>query len=102
MLEATTADQKIIQTCDDQAATSDFSTSSDGVVENFLKEEYIHNSEMVSLDGDSLDEGLGDTSSDEAAESPVPNMCDQAMINSAKSPEKEEGRLSRIAYETPL
>ena len=53
---------------------------------------------MDGLDGDSLDEGLGDTFSDETEASPVPNMHDQAIINSVKSPhhEKDQSKYSSI------
>ena len=126
MLEATSTDNKILETWEDLGTTSDFSPSSDRVIDNVLNEdpvedeaEYLHNSD--GLDGDSLDEGLGDISSYGNAESPIPNnynsdISEQAIINSAKKPNQEEDELksssiitcererrpSRIAYETPL
>ena len=109
MLDATSTDEKIRDKFVEEGATSDFSPSSDGVAEFVLEEdpegeeaEYLHNSDLDGIDGDSLDEGLGDISSDgETAESPLPyinnldnqkmynnNISDQAIIICAKSPDK--------------
>merc|ERR1712215_15808 len=102
--------------------------SADGVTENEVKQnnEYIHASDVEEIDGDSLDEGLGDISSDcETVESPIPkfnnsdnnkNQTEQDIIFSAKSPSKidpdvvkppcvrtipeKERRPSRMSFET--
>jgi len=112
MLEATSFNE----TNCDEGKTSDFSPSSGDAIEFPESEEevmeYQHDSE---IDGDSLDEGLGDISSDETTELLVPEREEilksdahdtfqsQAIEVSAKSPiiEKER-RPSRISFETPL
>jgi len=112
MLEATSFNE----TNCDEGKTSDFSPSSGEAIEFPESEEegmeYQHDSE---IDGDSLDEGLGDISSDETNELLVPQREEsiksdthdifqsQAIEVSAKSPiiEKER-RPSRISFETPL
>jgi len=112
MLEATSFNE----TNCDEGKTSDFSPSSGEAIEFPESEEegmeYQHDSE---IDGDSLDEGLGDISSDETTELLVPEREEsiksdthdifqsQAIEVSAKSPiiEKER-RPSRISFETPL
>ena len=64
-------------------------TSNEGVVELVIEE----GGEAEAEDLDSFDEGLGDTSSDETAESPIPTSQSQ-QIN-------EEGRrTSRVSLET--
>ena len=59
-------------------------------------QEYL---EENNVDGDSLDEGLGDISSDDIAESPEPNTVNEAPYSQARSYER---RPSRISLETPL
>ena len=108
MLEATSTEKVICDKSIEEGTASDFSPSSDGVTEYSIEEspeedeeEYTNHSNDEGIDGDSLDEGLGET-----AESPVPNIndqhifinhsdnnnnnktCDEAMINNAKSPAK--------------
>jgi len=123
MLEATSTNDKIADKIAEEGVTSDFSPSSDGGV---TESEYIHTSDVEEIDGDSLDEGLGDISSDcETVESPVPkfnnsdnnnNKPEQAIHFSAKSPSKidpddvrppcvrttpeKERRPSRMSFET--
>jgi hypothetical protein len=131
MLQATSFDDKNSDTGKNKSAISDFSTSSDEVIEYLIEGD---SEEDIQLDGDSHDEGLGDISSDETTESIAPDMeivpnhnrynneiCEQAKINSAKSPDKniiqndeniqtpckpnmneKERRPSRILFETPL
>ena len=102
MLQATSLDVKDSDSCDDNGATSDFSPSSDEVIEYMIEGDSEEDPGEYHLDGDSQDEGLGDISSDETTESIVPNMgivanhksynnekCEQAMIISAKSPDKK-------------
>jgi len=70
-------------------------------------EEYLDEN---NIDGDSLDEGLGDISSDETAESPLPNSdniesenaYDNRMPRSQARCIDSERRPSRISLETPL
>jgi len=128
MLEATSTNDDIVDKIVEESVTSDFSPSSDGVTENELKQstEYIHASDVEEIDGDSLDEGLGDISSDcETVESPIQkfnnsdnnnNQTEQSIIFSAKSPSKidpddikppcvrkipeKERRPSRMSFET--
>ena len=134
MLQATWFDVRNIDTCDDNGATSDFSPSSDGVIEYMIEEDSEEDIGGYRVDGDNQDEGLGDISSDETTESIAPDMeivanhksynnekGEQAMIISAKSPDKtiiqnheniqtpcrpnmneKERRPSRISFETPL
>ena len=123
MLEATSTEKVICDISIAEGTKSDFSPSSDGVTEYSIEEspeeeevEYTNHSDDEGIDGDSLDEGLGDISSEsETAESPVPNndnqhrfnnynnnnnnnIVDEAIINKAKSPAKNnlenEGPLS--------
>ena len=100
---------------DDNRAAGDFSPSSGEIIELVIEEgieneEYLHND---TADGDSLDEGLGDISSDETAESPVPDKekaesqdtdengkCEQDQANVLEI--EKERRPSRISLETPL
>ena len=98
-----------------EATSSDVtsSTSSDEVIE-FLEseEEVLEYPQNSDVDGDSLDEGLGDISSDEtiellveeSAESQESEICQQEAIEiSATTPKNEkERRPSRISFETPL
>lgn len=113
MLEATSFNE----TNCEEGKTSDFSPSSGEVIEFPESEEeegmeYQHDSE---IDGDSLDEGLGDISSDEnnelivteskqSHETDSHDTCQQQAIEiSAKSSVVEkERRPSRISFETPL
>ena len=113
MLEATSTEKVIRDKSIEEGTTSDLSPSSDGVTdysieESAEEEEAIFNNHSYDegIDGDSLDEGLGDISSEsETAESPVPNndnqhrfnnynnnnnnnIVDEAIINKAKSPAK--------------
>ena len=112
-LNNTTANHNNGDSYDDNRAVADFSTSSGEIVELVIaegieNEEYLHDDDA---DGDSLDEGLGDISSDETAESPVPNIerverqdsyengkCEQANVLE----NEKERRPSRISLETPL
>merc|ERR1711892_663838 len=135
MLEITSDYKVTLDTSSEIGNTSDFSPCCDEVIE-FLTEdqseedvgEYRHNSDA---DGDSLDEGLGDISSDEYIELLVEeneivesgkddNTSQQAMLISAKSAEtlkhtepdhqipcrpsnnEKERRPSRISFETSL
>ena len=114
MLHATSTEKVIRDKSIEEGTTSDLSPSSDGVTDFSIEEspegeeaEYTNHSDDEGIDGDSLDEGLGDISSEaETAESPVPdnnnqhifnnnknnnnnnNTCDEAIINNAKSPAK--------------
>ena len=120
MLEATLTEKVICDKSVEEGTTSDFSPSSDGVTDYSIEESaeeeeaiFTNHSDDEGIDGDSLDEGLGDISSEsETAESPVPNndnqhrfnnynnnnIVDEAIINKAKSPAKNnlenEGPLS--------
>jgi len=70
MLKATAYEETVIEDCVDIGDTSDFSPCYDGIAEIVLGDD--NHSDSDNIDGDSLDEGLGDTSSDESAESPFP------------------------------
>ena len=123
MLEATSTEKVIRDKYIEEGTTSDLSPSSDGVTDYSIEESpaeeeaiFTNHSDDEGIDGDSLDEGLGDISSEsETAESPVPNndnqhrfnnynnnnnnnIVDEAIINKAKSPAKNnlenEGPLS--------
>ena len=100
---------------DDNKAAAHFFSSSGEIIELVI-EEGIENEEYLQndhADGDSLDEGLGDISSDETAESPVPNIekvesqdsdengkCEREKAHVMEN--EEERRPSRISLETPL
>ena len=131
MLQATCFDVNKSDTCENNGTISDFSPSSNEVIEYMIEGD---SEEDAQLDGDSHDEGLGDISSDETTESIAPDMeivanhksynneiCEQAKIISAKSLDKniiqncenietpsrpkmneKERRPSRISFETPL
>merc|ERR1719483_2061183 len=138
MLQETSLDETISDKIVEQGATSDFSPSSEEVAKYVIEETpekedgvYLHNN-SDEIDGDSLDEGLGDISSDgETSQSPEPNntknnnkfnnqlshnfkTCEQAIKPSANSPEtdgvpsisrispEKERRPSRMSFETPL
>ena len=115
MLEATSTEKVIRDKSIEEGTTSDFSPSSDGVTDYSIEESpeeeeaiFTNHSDDEGIDGDSLDEGLGDISSEgETDESPVPdinnqhifntnninninnnNTCDEAIINNANSPAK--------------
>jgi hypothetical protein len=106
MLESTSTEKVISE----EGTTSNLSPSSDGV-----EAEYTNHSDDEGIDGDSLDEGLGDISSEsETAESPVPNnnnqhrfnnynnnnninFVDEAIINKDKIPAK-----NNVENEAPL
>ena len=108
-LNNTSSNHNNSDSCDDNRAAGDLAQSSDEIIELVIEEgveneEYLHND-------DSLDEGLGDISSDETAESPVPNIetdesqdtgesgkCEQAHVME----NEKERRPSRISLETPL
>jgi len=106
MLEATSYDDTVIETYEDIGDTSDYSPGYDAFVINIIEENYTEEEEedyfndlaCDNIDCNSLDEGLGDTSSDENAESPVPKgrnleeqkiddniVCDTAMESSANT-----------------
>jgi len=140
MLKATSYDDTVIEVLEDNDDTSDYFPVSDAVVNNVnvendedKEEEFFDYGADDNIDGDSLDEGLGDTSSDDSAGSPEPTIenlanhksynttaCEQAIINSANTPEnsesqkciidqlklhykqEEERRPSRISLETQL
>ena len=121
MLQVTTDHKVTLDTSSDIGNTSDFSPCCDEVIE-FLTEdqseedegEYQQNSDA---DGDSLDEGLGDISSDEYIELLVE---ENEIVESGKSAyplqhtesdhqtpcrpsnNEKERRPSRISFETPL
>ena len=93
------------------------SNNSSGEVIELLEseEEAMEYQQSSDVDGDSLDEGLGDISSDdtiellveesvESQESDINEICQQQAIEiSAKTPKNEkERRPSRISFETPL
>ena len=114
-LNNTTANHNNGDSYDDNRAVADFSSISGEIVELVI-EEGIENEEYLindDADGDSLDEGLGDISSDETAESPVPNIekveskefnenqkCEQEQAHLLEK--EKERRPSRISLETPL
>jgi len=107
MLKATSYDDTVIEVLEVDDDTSDYFQVSDAVVSNANREndkeedeELFNNGVDDDIDGDSLDEGLGDTSSDDSAGSPEPKIenldnnesynttaCEQAIINSANIPE---------------
>ena len=108
-LDNTSSNQNKGDSCDDNRAAEDLAQSSGEIIELVI-EEGIENEEYLHID-DSLDEGLGDISSDETAESPVPNIeteesqdtgengkCEQAHVME----NGKERRPSRISLETPL
>ena len=126
MLQATSIDENISDKIVEQGATSDFSPSSEEVAKYVIEE-----TPEKEIDGDSLDEGLGDISSDgETSQSPEPNnnnnnkfnnqpshnfnTCEEVIKPSAKSPEidgvssisrispEKERRPSRMSFETPM
>ena len=107
MLEATSTEKVIRDKSIEERTTSDFSPSSDGVTDYSIEESpeeeeaiFTNHSDDEGIDGDSLDEGLGDISSEgETSESPVPNnnnqhrfnnnnndIVDEVIINNDKSP----------------
>eukprot|EP00090_Calanus_glacialis_P044762 TRINITY_DN8021_c0_g1_i2.p1 TRINITY_DN8021_c0_g1~~TRINITY_DN8021_c0_g1_i2.p1 ORF type:complete len:298 (-),score=81.18 TRINITY_DN8021_c0_g1_i2:114-875(-) len=101
MLQATCFDVNNSDTCENNGTISDFSPSSNEVIEYMIEGDSEEDPGEYHLDGDSQDEGLGDISSDETTESIVPNMgivanhksynneiCEQAKIISAKSLDK--------------
>jgi hypothetical protein len=78
------------------------------VEEGAGNEEYVPDADE---DVDSFDEGLGDISSDETAESPLPtsenveaqNSCNNGKSeNSHRVENKKERRPARMSLETPL
>jgi hypothetical protein len=87
MLEATSTEKVIREKSIEEVTTSDFSPSSDGVTDCSIEEspeeeeaEDTNHSDDEGIDGDSLDEGVGDSSSEsETAESPVPNNDNQHL-----------------------
>jgi len=135
MLDATSNDEKIGDKFVEEGATSNLSPSLDGGAEYLIEKapeeefvDYFQNNVLNEIDSDSLDEGLGDISSDgETSQSPEPNnnnfndqqshnfnTCDQAIKTSDNSlendgvpsisrisPEKER-RPSRFSFETTL
>ena len=129
MLKATSTEKVIRDKSIEEGTTSDLSPSSDGVTDYSIEESaeeeeaiFTNHSDDEGIDGDSLDEGLGDISSESemlsmfgTGDSPVPNIdnqhifnnynnnnnnniVDEAIINKAKSPAKNnlenEGPLS--------
>ena len=104
------------ETPSDPRESLKLSNRSEAIIELVIEEgtedeEYINDDNE---DGDSLDEGLGDTSSDETAESPVPNRENaetnsylgnrnhEATSSTPVSRNEKERRPSRISLETPL
>ena len=86
MLEATSSDKVISHNPLEESVTSDFSPSSDGATDNvigdhYVEEEFYNNSDDDAIDGDSLDEGLGDISGEgDTSESPTPHR-EENVIN---------------------
>ena len=68
-LNNTSSYQNNSDSCDDNKADGEIIELV--IEEGIENEDYLHND---NADGDSLDEGLGDISSDETAESPVPDI----------------------------
>ena len=110
LLSNTDGEQKKIQDCDGQ--TGYFAPRSEAIIQLVIEEgtedeEYLDDN---NIDGDSLDEGLGDISSDETAESPLPNndniesanVYDNGTQSSQARSYDSERRPSRISLETPL
>jgi len=112
LLSNTAGDQKKMQDCDGPSQTGYFAPRSEAIIQLVIEEgtedeEYLDDN---NIDGDSLDEGLGDISSDETAESPLPNNDNiesgNAYENGTQSSQTRshdsERRPSRISLETPL
>ena len=104
------------ETPSDPRESLKLSNRSEAIIELVIEEgtedeEYLNDDNE---DGDSLDEGLGDTSSDETAESPVPNRENtetnsylgnrnhEGTSSTPVSRNEKERRPSRISLETPL
>jgi len=112
LLSNTDGEQKKIQDCDGPGQTGYFAPRSEAIIQLVIEEgtedeEYLDDN---NIDGDSLDEGLGDISSDETAESPLPNndniesanVYDNGTQSSQARSHDSERRPSRISLETPL
>ena len=111
----TSSNQNKVDSWDDNRGDGGLSPSSSVMIE-LLIEEGIGNEEYLysdNADGDSLDEGLGDISSDETGESPVPNIEKEESQDSYENEKcgqeqshvlemEKERRPSRISLETPL
>ena len=105
-LNNTSSNQNNSDSCDDNKADCEIIELV--IEEGIENEDYLHND---NVDGDRFDEDLGDISSDETAESPVPDIEKAENKDSYEKYEQEQAHVletekerkpSRISLETPL